>query len=103
MRNKIFIAVALVLGLLLTFIDSRPNWDDTSIIAIALIFSGIVIGVFILRRPWLCALLLGIWIPLWGIIVSRNFGSLLALVFAFAGVYIGWLSHLMITKARSQS
>lgn len=44
MRKKVILVVALILGLLLAFIDSRPNWDDTGIIAFAILISGGVIG-----------------------------------------------------------
>jgi hypothetical protein len=91
-----------LLGLLLAFIDSRPDWDDTAILVFGILISGGVLEVLCQRRPWLLALLLGVWIPLWGILVSRNYASLLALAFAFMGVYIGWFCRLMIIKARSQ-
>ena len=103
MRQRILLAVALILGLLLAFVDSRPNWDDTGIIVFAIPISGGLIGLFIQKRPWLPALALGIWIPLWGVIVTHNFGSLLALVLAFAGVYAGWAYRLVIMKAHSQA
>lgn len=102
-RQKVILAIALVLGLLLAFVDSRPNCDDTGIIAFAMLISGGVIGLFVKRRPWLFALALGAWIPLWGVIVTHNFGSLLALVLAFAGVYAGWAYRLVIMKAHSQA
>jgi hypothetical protein len=103
MRQKVILVVALVLGLPLAFIDSRPNWDDTGIIAFAILISGGVIGLLIQRHPWLLALALGVWIPLWGVIITHNFGSLLALALAFAGVYAGWACHLVIKKTRSQA
>ena len=40
-------------------------------------------------RPWATALLVGVWIPLFGILAGANYGSLLALAFAFAGAYAG--------------
>ena len=103
MRQKIILAIALALGLPLAFVDSRPNWDDTGIIAFGMLISCGVIGLFIQRRPWLLALVLGVWIPLWGVVVTHNYGSLLALALAFAGVYAGWACHLVIIKARSQA
>jgi hypothetical protein len=41
------------------------------------------------NRPWLWALVIGSWIPVLGIASASNYGSLLALVFAFAGAYAG--------------
>ena len=97
------LAIALILSLLLVFADSRSNWDDTSIIAVAILISGGMLGLFIQRHPWLLALALGVWIPLWGVIITHNFGSLLALALAFAGVYADWVCHLVIIKARSRA
>ena len=41
------------------------------------------------RRPWLLALAVGVWIPVWGIISTQNFGSLLALAIALVGAFAG--------------
>jgi hypothetical protein len=40
-------------------------------------------------RPWLWALAVGAWIPIYEIPSTRNYGSLLALVMAFVGAYAG--------------
>jgi hypothetical protein len=86
---KILLPVAVCLGLLIAYVDSRPNWDDTGITALALLLSCGVLGALGPDRPWLWALGVGAWIPAYGIASSRNFGSLLALVFAFVGAYAG--------------
>jgi hypothetical protein len=86
---KVLLPVAICLGLLIAYGDSRPNWDDTGITALALVLSCGVLGVLGPERPWLWALAIGAWIPAYGIASSSNFGSLLALVFAFVGAYAG--------------
>ncbi len=40
---------------------------------------------------WLWALVVGGWIPLMGILVTHNYGSILALVIAFIGAFLGAL------------
>ena len=40
-------------------------------------------------RPWLWALCIGVWIPAYGITVTGNYGSLLALAIAFVSAYAG--------------
>jgi hypothetical protein len=50
------------------------------------------------QRPWLLALAVGMWIPLRGIIVTHNYGSILALIIAFVGAYGGWVFRLGIRK-----
>src|SRR5690349_7284256 len=78
-------------GLGLAYVDSRPSWDDTGVMAGALLLVAFLLGAVAPRRPWATALAVGIWIPLFGILGSRNYGSLLALAFAFAGAYAGSL------------
>jgi hypothetical protein len=86
---KVLLPVAVCLGLLIAYVDSRPNWDDTGITAMAILVSCGVLGTLSPDRPWLWALTVGAWIPAIAIATTRNFGSLLALIFAFAGAYTG--------------
>lgn len=85
----LFVGTAAGLGL--AYVDSRPSWDDTGVMAGALLVVAFVLGAVAPRRPWVTALAVGIWIPLFGILGSRNYGSLLALAFAVAGAYAGSL------------
>src|SRR5579871_6788053 len=87
--SKVLLPIALSLGLILAYVDSRPNWDDTGLIALALFACTALCGVLAPNRPWMWALATGLWIPLLGIAWARNYGSLLAIPFAFAGAYFG--------------
>lgn len=87
--NKLVLPIAVALGVAIAYVDSRPNWDDTGITAMALFVSCAGCGALAPGRPWLWALAVGIWIPVFTITASGNFGSLVALVFAFAGAYAG--------------
>jgi hypothetical protein len=94
MRRGYFIgvlALAIVLGLLITWVDTRPGWDDTGITAGMLLLTAALFGALDPTRPWLWALAIGAWIPLVGVIQNHNFGSLLALAFALLGAYGGAL------------
>jgi len=86
---KVLLPVAFCVGLLIAYVDSRPNWDDTGITALALLLSCGALGALGPERPWRWAVAVGVWIPVYGIASSHNFGSLLALGFAFAGAYAG--------------
>ena len=79
----------LKLPLVIAYVDSRPNWNDTGITAAALLISCLAFGAIEPKRPWLWATAIAIWVPLYGIVVAHNFGSLLALAFAFVGAYLG--------------
>jgi hypothetical protein len=100
-KNKmqsLLLVVAVLAGLFSAYIDSRPTWDDTGILAFGILIISGLITLLGARRPWLIALAVGIWIPLYWIVATQDYGSLLALVFAFMGAYGGWLVHLGIRK-----
>jgi hypothetical protein len=82
-------AIALALGLVLAYVDSRPNWDDTGVMAAALLIGCGIFGALRPRTPWLWALAIGLWIPAIGIIRTQNYSALIALAIAFAGAYAG--------------
>jgi hypothetical protein len=96
--QNLLLAVAVIAGLFSAYIDSRPTWDDTGILAFGILIVSGLITLLGYRRPWVIALAVGIWIPLHGIFITHNYGSILALVFAFVGAYGGWLVHLVIQK-----
>jgi hypothetical protein len=87
----ICLTTALIFGLLIAWVDSRPTWDDTGISVGALLIVTGLLGLVAPERPWLWALAVGIWIPAYGIIAHANYGLLLVLVIAFVGAYAGAL------------
>lgn len=87
--QSLLLASAAVLGMALAWIDSRPGWDDSGIIAGALLLAAAFVTVLGYRRPWLSGLALGIWIPLLTILRDRDLSSLLILLFPLAGAYAG--------------
>lgn len=97
--QKILPAISLTLGALITYVDSRPTWDDTGVTAAAILVASGVLGFAGPRRPWLWALAVGIWIPLLGVLRSQNYATLLALVVAFVGAYAGMALRRGLTVA----
>jgi hypothetical protein len=92
-RTKFWICLscALIFGLLIAWMDSSPNWDDAGITAGTLVFITGILGLIAPERPWLWALAVGIWIPLYGIMARADFSMLVVLIFPFAGAYAGAL------------
>ena len=82
--------LAAAVGLLVAYVDSRPTWDDTGVTAAAVALTACILAFASSSRPWLIALAVGVWIPLHAIATAANFGSLLALVFALGGAYLGF-------------
>ncbi|MFY9744863.1 MAG: permease prefix domain 1-containing protein [Acidobacteriaceae bacterium] len=93
----VLLIAAIGLGLAIAWVDSRPHWDDSGITAGALLLSAGVLGLIGPRRPWLWALAIGMWIPLYliaGQVASHTItvGSasyLVILAFPMAGAYAG--------------
>lgn len=83
--------LAVGIGLVIGWVDTRPNWDDTGI-TVALIFgTTLLFGLAIRERPWMWALAISIWVPMFNVAQSRNFESLVAIVPAFLGSYLGYI------------
>lgn len=86
---KLLFVASLAFGGLFAFVDSRPTWDDTGVLAFGILVTCGVFGALGPRQPWLWALAVGLWIPVHGIVTAHNYGSLLALVFSMGGAYAG--------------
>jgi len=88
--QKILTGIGMLAGLFFFYVDSRPSWDDTGVLAGAILLVCGALGLCGYRRPWLLALAVGAGIPLHGILFIHNYGSILALVIALSGAYAGW-------------
>ncbi len=95
--QKILLLTAISLGAIITYVDTRPNWDDTGITATTIFFSCSLFGAIRPQRAWLWAISVGLWIPVVGIVIDHNYATLLALVIAFGGVYTGVTIRKIIT------
>ncbi len=91
MYKTILLLVAVCFGAVITYIDSRPNWDDTGITAMAILLTCVAFAFFAPNRWWLWAIAVGLWIPVLGIVRTQNFAAILALVIAFIGAFLGML------------
>jgi hypothetical protein len=96
--QKILLSLAVVCGLFLAYLDARPGWNDSGILAGGLLLSSGLLALLGCRRPWLLALAVGIWIPLHDIFLSRDISMLLVLLFPLLGAYAGWAIHLGLSK-----
>ena len=98
LMTKTLLVVAVLIGGFSTFVDSRPTWDDTGVLAFGILFSCALLGAFGPRRPWRWALAVGSWIPLYEISAHRGYSSLLALGFALAGAYAGAILRRILSR-----
>jgi HAAS domain-containing protein len=96
--QNILLGIAVLAGLFFAYVDSRPTWDDTGILAGSLLLISGLLTLLGHRKPWLIALAVGIWIPLHDIYLSHDFLLLLVLLFPLIGAYAGWAVRLGIRK-----
>ncbi|MGA2533685.1 MAG: hypothetical protein ABSG19_11690 [Candidatus Aminicenantales bacterium] len=96
--QRILLAAALVVGVLIAYVDSLPKWDDTGITVFALVFCAGILGLIVRRRPGLYGLAVGLWLPLRAIILTHDLRFVVVLAFPLAGVYAGWGLHKLIAK-----
>src|SRR4051812_4687091 len=99
---RVLFLAALILGALIGWVDSRPNWDDTGITVGVLLLVSAGFGAVHPRFAWLWALALGAWIPIFGIVMAHNFGTLLALGIALIGAYLGVAAHYLFRGDSTQ-
>jgi len=87
---SIYFMIALLAGLAIAWMDSRPNWDDTGITVFLILAVAALFGFLTFEEPWLIALAVSIWIPIVEIGATPNYGALLSLLPGFAGAYLGY-------------
>jgi hypothetical protein len=91
-RLAIALAISLVAGIAIGWMDSRPGFDDTGITAVGLVLAACLASFVAGRAPWLWAVSTGIWVPLFELPGLASGGPLLALVFSGLGSAAGWLA-----------
>src|SRR5258706_1812710 len=96
--NKVLLLVAILCGLFLAYVDSRPHWDDAGIAEGGLLISAGLVTLLGHPRPWLIGLAVGLWIPLLYIFRNQEFSMLLVLLIPLVGAYAGWGVRLGIRK-----
>ncbi|MGZ8562228.1 MAG: hypothetical protein ACXWWU_01250 [Candidatus Limnocylindria bacterium] len=89
-RDALLAGVATAIGLAAAYVDSRVTWDDTGVTVMLILLATAVLTALSGRRPWLWALLVGAWVPIFEISGRSGAASLLALVAAAIGSAIGY-------------
>ncbi len=87
--NWTVLLTSTMFGLAFVYLDSRPTWDDTGVLAFGILVATAMLGLTGVGCPWLVAITVGSWIPAYNIAVTLDYASLLALAIAFFGAYSG--------------
>jgi hypothetical protein len=95
--SAFLLLLAVAIGLLIAWVDSRPTWDDTGVTAGTVLIAAALFSALKPRHPWLWALAVGGWTALFGILRTHNYGSLLGLAVALFGAYLGALARRAIS------
>lgn len=98
-RSLPLLLLALGVGIGIAWVDTRPTWDDTGITATVVFGSTLLFGAALPRRAWVGAIAVGIWIPVFNVVLQGNVGAVASLVIAFAGAYAGVLLRKMFSTA----
>jgi len=98
LMQNLLLGIAVLTGLFSLYVDTRPTWDDTGILVSGLMLVSGLLTLLGHRRPWLIALAVGIWIPVYEIFKSHDFMMLVILLIPLIGAYSGWLVRLGIRK-----
>jgi hypothetical protein len=103
--QKILLGVAVLTGSFIAYVDSRPAWDDTGITVGSMLLISGLLTLLGYRRPWLIALAVGSWTPLYEMFVSHQLSLsaglsvlLVVLLVNFVGAYAGWAARLGARK-----
>ncbi len=85
------IVFASIAGMVVAWIDSRPNWDDMALLVFMVFLSAFVFAYLAERKFWAIALAVSIWIPIVDIILFRNYIGVMALIPGFVGAWSGMM------------
>lgn len=89
-RDVLLAVAAAAIGVAIAYVDSQPTWDDTGVtVSLILLTAAIVAGISG-RWPWLWALLIGVWVPLFEIRGESGAASLVAPLVASLGAIAGF-------------
>jgi len=90
--TRLAAAIAVIAGVAIGFIDSRPGWDDTAVTAVLLALAAGFASTIDPRRWLLWTAIVGGPIVLLEVPASGSPAPMAALVFAGVGAAAGWLA-----------
>ncbi len=97
-QSLAWLAGALLLGALITWVDTRPRWDDTGVTVGIILLTSATFGVARPRLAWLWALALGAGIPLAEVPLTHSAAPLVALAVAFFGASGGAILRTLLQR-----
>ena len=94
----IYLLLAVVDGLVIAYVDSQSNWDDTGVTVFLILIGTVIFSYLADKKPWLIGLAVSGWIPLWAVVSTHNYGAFLALIPGLIGAYAGYYFKRLLSK-----
>lgn len=89
--DRLLTPIATFMGLGIAVLDSQPGYDATGLTVGLLLLGAMAVAAASGRRPWLWAVQVGVWVPLFEIGGPTGAASLAALVVTIIGAAIGYV------------
>jgi hypothetical protein len=89
LRQFLLLIAALVFGLLIGWLDTRPQWDDTGITVVAVLLVSLLLGAATPSRPWFHGLVFGVTLAMIELGAGSIPGTVVTLLLALAGSLLG--------------
>jgi hypothetical protein len=94
MKTSLIVFVTILLSAYIGYSDLHQS--DTGITVAVLLFAAFVIGLFVTNKAWVYGLILGLGVPVWGIVAALNHWTLRSVehgqtIYAQATLNSNWL------------
>ncbi len=88
-KDIIILFTCMIVGFLLARMDTQPHWNDSGITAMSVLVSSFLFGMLQPSQALLSALIIGGFVFFFNAFYAHTYGSVIVLVFSFAGAYAG--------------
>jgi len=93
MRARIplgIVLLAVLIGCVIAYVDSRVTWDDAGVTAGALFIASAVLSAVSPRAAWLIGIVVGLPVLAFNLVLHGNFGAVIGLVVSLVGAGVGF-------------
>jgi hypothetical protein len=88
----IVLFLAVLIGLCIGWVDSRPTWDDTGITVGVILGVSALLGAVARERPWLVAIAIAASLSVLELALTGTVAAFFSFIPAFLGAYAGALT-----------
>ena len=85
------VLLALLIGCMIAYVDSRATWDDAGVTAAALFITSAVLSTVSPRAAWLIGIVVGLPVLAFNVVLHGNFGAVIGIGVSLVGAGVGFL------------